>query len=336
MQHFWLTLGWIFGVASALLGLLALTQSLLAGICLIFISALLLPPSRQYIFNKLGKDFSLPQRSGAIIVLVFASSYFMSESGKRDAEKLIQQEAQETADKEERLTQDRIEYFNMNRKIILASLNNEMESENYREVISQAKEYLPSRDSELSEITKQAQLALVEAQREKREAAEKARSEKRTEDILSQLKNISVSSYKANNSLYKELADMHPDESLYQEKMAFYSSKLEAKNAKEQAENDQKAAERKARIARFGTPPVQSAWDGSYLAVERYLSRMANDPDSINISGCTKVYHADDGWLVGCDYRGRNGFGGMIRQSNWFSIVHGSVTGMHESSAYNL
>jgi transposase len=79
---------------------------------------------------------------------------------------------------------------------------------------------------------------------------------------------------------------------------------------------------------------VQSRWDGSYPPVKECLQRLANDPDSIKIDGCTKVYHTKNGWLVGCDYRGRNAFGGMIRQSNWFPIVHGRVTKMHEASAY--
>ena len=29
--------------------------------------------------------------------------------------------------------------------------------------------------------------------------------------------------------------------------------------------------------------PIASAWDGSYAEVERYLKRVANDPDSIDV-----------------------------------------------------
>ncbi len=80
---------------------------------------------------------------------------------------------------------------------------------------------------------------------------------------------------------------------------------------------------------------MQSAWDGSYLPVTNYLETIANDPDSIDIDACTKVYYTTEGWLVGCDYRGRNAFGGIVRQSNWFTVVHNQVSAMHETDKYS-
>ena len=47
-----------------------------------------------------------------------------------------------------------------------------------------------------------------------------------------------------------------------------------------------------------------------------------------------KFAQGEKGWLVGCNYRGRNGFGGMIRQANWFTITHGRVVKMDDYSAY--
>jgi len=89
------------------------------------------------------------------------------------------------------------------------------------------------------------------------------------------------------------------------------------------------------RRRRFGAPPQASAWDGTYREVKNYLRRMANDPESIEIDACTSVYFdSDEGWVVGCDYRGRNAFGGMIRQSNWFVIQNGTVVTMKEAGAY--
>lgn len=99
--------------------------------------------------------------------------------------------------------------------------------------------------------------------------------------------------------------------------------KQQEKIAKEQARKEE---QRKKRIERFGEPPTQSQWDGSYREVEKYLERVANDPDSIKIEGCTGVSHDDSqGWLVGCDFRGRNAFGGLVKNSNWFVIRHGAV-----------
>ena len=45
------------------------------------------------------------------------------------------------------------------------------------------------------------------------------------------------------------------------------------------------------RLVKFGKPPIASAWDGSYSAVERYLKKVAKDPDSVKIASCTSVMH---------------------------------------------
>ncbi len=90
-----------------------------------------------------------------------------------------------------------------------------------------------------------------------------------------------------------------------------------------------------ARVKKFGPPPVQSAWDGSYRVVERHLKDVANDPDSIKIAKCTEVsFHEKDGWLVACEYRGRNKFGGMVRNANWFVIRQSSVVRVEPMSRY--
>lgn len=68
--------------------------------------------------------------------------------------------------------------------------------------------------------------------------------------------------------------------------------------------------------------------------MEYYLKEVANDPDSIEVDRCTKAYQSERGWLVGCDYRGRNAFGGMIRKSNWFTISHDLVVQIDEASAF--
>ena len=70
--------------------------------------------------------------------------------------------------------------------------------------------------------------------------------------------------------------------------------------------------------------------------MEKHLKRIANDPDSIEIDNCTEVYNMKSGWVVGCDYRGRNGFGGMVRKYNWFTIVHNTVIQQHEVNALEL
>lgn len=89
------------------------------------------------------------------------------------------------------------------------------------------------------------------------------------------------------------------------------------------------------RIERFGPFPQKSTLNGSYFEVKTFLAVKAHDPESINIIECTDVSVDDSkGWLVGCDYRGKNGFGALIRNSNWFVIRDGRVVQMLSSDSY--
>jgi hypothetical protein len=322
-------------IAFMLFGLISILGNPVTGLCLITISLLLLPPVRKKAFQKYNVPITTNQRSISIFVLIVASFFFTGQNEQRRAEETAQQEQQEAKEHAAALLQSKKENFEANREKIIASLKSALEKGDYRGLIAQAKEYLPVQDPEVAEINKQANMKLVEIQKQKRLAQQKAENEKRTENILVQLKGIPVSAYRSNQRLYQELVDMNANVPLYQEKLSFYSAKVAEEVAKEKAEKRRREEKYQQRVAAFGEPPTQSAWDGSYYEVERYLKRIANDPESIDISGCTGVYHNDQGWLVGCDYRGRNGFGGMVRQSNWFSISHGTVINMHESSAFS-
>ena len=162
--------------------------------------------------------------------------------------------------------------------------------------------------------------------------------ETKTIEILAKLKKIPVSQYALNKHLYQQLVNYNPENEKYSAKLKYYSQRLKEqiaeKREKDRIEKAKIKKEIEVREAKFGKPPLQSSWDGSYLPVKQYLKRIANDPDSIKIDGCTQVYFTKSGWLVGCDSRGRNAFGGMIRQSNWFTIVHDRVIQMHDASAY--
>lgn len=102
----------------------------------------------------------------------------------------------------------------------------------------------------------------------------------------------------------------------------------------ERAREDSLAAARAERVRRFGEKPTQSAWDGSYMEVQFYLEDRAKDPGSVEIHRCTEVYHSESGWLVGCDWGARNGFGGMAREYNWFTIRHERVVAIHPPEQY--
>jgi len=91
------------------------------------------------------------------------------------------------------------------------------------------------------------------------------------------------------------------------------------------------------RVRQFGRAPVQSAWDGAYQEVENFLRQNTANPDSLLISTCTELKVDDNaGWLVGCDYRGKNMSGALSLESKWFVIRHGSVVRALPIEAYPL
>lgn len=334
MKYVYLTLNWVFGVLLGLSGLISLIESPLEGVFLIAISLLLLPPVRNAVYAKTKKELPFKTRAISVFVLFIAFGIFVGQSQEKKAAVLEAQQSEEQAQKLAQDRQDNINYFKGHKEEIISSASSALSENNYQLVINQTSKYLPANDAELNEIESQAKNALEEIKTAEREAKEKLQRETKIKELVTKLKTVPASELQQNKDLYQQLVKLNPDNTTYQQKFDHYSQKLTAKLEKEKREQEKLKKEREARIAKFGEPPTPSAWDGSYYAVDRYLKRVANDPDSIDIDGCTKVYHIESGWLVGCDYRGRNAFGGMIRQSNWFTIVHEQVIQMHDASAY--
>lgn len=141
--------------------------------------------------------------------------------------------------------------------------------------------------------------------------------------LVAELAKIPASNAKANYERYERLAVLRPDNATYAQKRDRYKANWDDQLARELAEK-----------VLFGTIPQQSGWDGSYSEVKSYLRTTAHDPDSIEFVGCTKVFKNDDGWLVGCQYRGNNAFGARILAANWFRIQRGQVVQVYEEDAF--
>jgi len=147
----------------------------------------------------------------------------------------------------------------------------------------------------------------------------------REDELVALLKRVPSSDLQKNHDYYAELCGLDPANVSYKKKLAHYQGKIK------KAKDAQKAREKL-----WGPAPVQSGWDGSYYEVKRFLKQSANDPDSIAMAGCTDVsFVSGKGWLVGCNYRGKNAFGGLIKTSNWFIIRHGQVVKMEPGDAYS-
>ncbi len=113
----------------------------------------------------------------------------------------------------------------------------------------------------------------------------------KVELIVSELKAVPASDFKKNKELYGQLVELNPGTEKYKEKLDFYSKKAARQDLVEK---------------QF------SPWDGSHAKLERLIKGAMNDPDSYEHD---KTTYSDmgDHLVVKTVYRGKNGFGGMVR-----------------------
>ncbi|WP_051564061.1 hypothetical protein [Desulfovermiculus halophilus] len=293
MKHVYLALNWGFGVLFLLAGVLSLIESPLAGLCLIAAAALLLPPVRNFAYSKTNQELPVKARVVSVFVLFMAFGFFAGQAQEQKERELAAQRAEERAEKAAQLRQERIDHFNANREQIIASVEKAIVDEDYQAAISRSNKYLVADDKKLEQLNTQA--------KGERAAIQKA---KKTEKLLSELKTIPVEKYNKNRNLYQRLLKMHPNNELYQEKVAFYNNKIEEEKRKKIA-----AEKRKKKIkSQF------SAWDGSHRNLERVIQKSMNDPDSYDHVE-TVYWDRGDHLIVRTTFRGKNAFGGVVKNS---------------------
>jgi len=81
-------------------------------------------------------------------------------------------------------------------------------------------------------------------------------------------------------------------------------------------------------FVKYGDKPI-IGWK-SCAEVDVYLKRVANDPSSVSMVGCSEPYLRDEGWIVGCEFRAKNAFGALIKKGAIFTIKHGQVVSYNE------
>ncbi len=210
-------------------------------------------------------------------------------------------------------------YFSQSNDLIIKDINLKVQNKKYNDALKIINKYpnFKGKDENISKIHTKI-VALLDKEKKEKQA-------KHTKEILKKLKTIPSKEYAKNKQLYQTLLDYEPNNKKYKAKVNFYSDKQKKKEEKEAL-----------KLAFFGKKPTQSNYDGSYYAVESYLKKVARDPDSVKISNCTGVSQSEYGWLVGCSWRGKNGFGGMSVDTNWFHIRQGQVVKMDKASAYSI
>ena len=293
MKYLYLILNWFFGCLFLLAGLFTLFTNLLAALALIAISVLLLPPARSFIQSKLGKDLSPKVRIISIVVLFVIYGIFVGESPEKKDQDLAAQKAKARAEQVAKIKQQNINYFNANRDQILSEVWSAIDGKEYEKAIGLAKRYLPANDPELASLNKEAETILADIKKK-----EKA------DNILSELKTVPSEEYEKNMALYKELIFLYPGNEKYSEKYKYYSKKVE-----EEKEKQRLADERNERIqSQF------SSWNGSHRNLQKFIKNSMNDPDSYKHDK-TVYWDMGDHLVVLTTFRGKNAFGGVVRNS---------------------
>jgi|GEM_PF-4550971 len=118
--------------------------------------------------------------------------------------------------------------------------------------------------------------------------------------------------------IYTELLKLDPNNAHYQDKLAFYKMKID---------------EIQARNNKFGAPP--SKYNVRQYVRAYLVDRYDMYPHSLTIEDCSDIaYHEEDGYLVQCQFWGKDEFGNYERESLWFVIRHNEVVRVRPSHWY--
>lgn len=212
-------LSWAFGSFFLLIGFLNLSTSIPLAAIFFIIAFLLLPPIRRLSHAK--TNIVIPSKIRALclvtlfVALIFTSEYESNKLLQEAASKLAAEQAAEKAQEEQKT----IQYFNSNRDQILSEIKTAISENDLPSAIANSKKYLISEDEELKALYAQSENGLKAAE-----------IEKKTLELLKQLKTIPTKEYQKNKELYQQLLDMHPETALYKTKVAFYSEEIKKEN----------------------------------------------------------------------------------------------------------
>jgi len=203
-----LSLNWIFGLLFLWAGIEAFFDTKAGGLSFILISLLLLPPVRVVVFSLTHKEIHMGTRSLYISSLVIV--FFMVNSQKQQP---LHLEAQSTVPANTIIQHHESTSFFANNSTGI-------------QIKSKKKDNLPEKAVQIqSPNTKQANQI----------KNNKSDREIKSNNILAELKNVPVSQYELNRSLYQQLVNFNPSNNKYKKKLSFYSKKI-----KQQSRNTSK------------------------------------------------------------------------------------------------
>lgn len=207
-----------------------------------------------------------------------------------------------------------IDYFKENKEKIIQEIKDLSKKQDYLNALKLIGKYSSISDKDLIQLQKDISL----------EMNNKSKKEKEKR-LLEELKSISSPNIDRKYEIYKELNSMYPDNKNYIKEIAYYEKELEKQKIEIEKQN---------KI--FGSKPIKN-YENIYVEVKDYLKQNMHDPSSLEFKSCTDVFRkSDTGWMVACQYRGKNAYGAIVLNANWFIIRQGRVIKVESFDKYQI
>lgn len=207
-----------------------------------------------------------------------------------------------------------IDYFKENKEKIIQEIKDLSKKQDHINALKLIGKYSAINDKDLIHLQKNISLDINQ----------KAKKEKEKR-LLEELKSISPTTIDRKNEIYKELSYMYPDNKKYIKEVAYYEKEIQKQKIEIEKEN---------KI--FGIQPIKN-YENIYIEVKDYLKQNMHDPSSLEFKSCTDVFRkSEKGWMVACQYRGKNAYGATVINTNWFIIRQGKVINVESIDKYKI
>lgn len=312
-------LWWVASLVLIVLAGYTFVESWIAALMLFGLAALVTPYAFNHVLAKLQTKDPLHLRVAIVLVGLIASTYVLNvhvasvqaeQAAATAAEKTRVEglERQRQADAARAKVESTRQYFTVNKQAILKDLSAAIDARDVGKATALSARYTGVvRDDELLAQEKRLQTLKTELAQAKLEQDRKDK----IGALLTELKTLDATNYSKAVSIYTELVQLEPTNKSYQQSLDRFN-KAEAVSQAKIAAEQLAAQEREARTSRIQAQ--FSGWDGSHRNFERMIKRAMNDPDSYDH---VETRYIDKGKFIRvfCTFRGKNAFGGMIKNT---------------------
>jgi len=312
-------LWWIVTVALVLLGAMVTRESWIAGLMLIAFGAVVSPFGFSRILSWLNAGDPLHWRVIIVLVALASSTYVLSEHTARVAAEAAEEsriqaiadaraaEAKQAADAAAQLSATQA-YFAANRASVLSEFAAAVDGKNLATAKAIRDRFILAVQDPEFDLILNRYVSL-------REDIERAEAEKtrlaKIAQLTKQLSTVGATDYDQAFTIYAQLVALEPTNKSYKQKLDRFVKARDEKAAKEAAAlaaATAKAERQKKIEGQF------SGWSGAHYNFERLIKQAMNDPDSYDH---VETKYIDKGSFIRvfCTFRGKNAFGGMVKNT---------------------